>query len=95
MVGVHPASARPNLDPGLKPKPLSPGSLTDRDRRGTTWPLRGAQAGAPFVPVGNTNRDQKASTRQHMTGAGFFLKGGGVRGLWMVNLGVSYIVLAS
>jgi hypothetical protein len=30
------------------------------DIRGSKWPLRGAQAGGPLVPVGNTNRDQKA-----------------------------------
>ena len=53
--------------------------LPNRDRWGSTWPLRLAQAGGPFVPVGATNRDQKASTRQQLMGwvFCFFLKWGG------------------
>ena len=57
-----------------------------------------AQAGGPLVSVGGTNRDQKASTRQHFSGWGFFFffeKGVGLGGFGGVNLGVSYIVLAS
>ena len=57
--------------------------------------MRQAQAGGPLVPVGGTNRDQKAFTREHFSGWGFrFFEGGGW-GFWGVNLGVSYIVLAS
>ena len=61
------------------PNTFGPGSPTNRDRWGSTWPLRLAQAGGPFVPVGSTNRDQNASTRQQFQGWGFvfFLKGGG------------------
>ena len=48
------------------------------------WPLRLAQAGGPFVQVGSTNRDQKASTRQQLAGAEvfvlFFWKGVGLGG---------------
>ena len=44
-------------------------------------PERLAQAGGPFVPVGATHRDQKASTRQQFGGWVFFLKGeGGLEG---------------
>src|ERR1041385_2933693 len=72
------------------PKTLSPGLPTNRDRWGSTWPLRLARAGGPFVPVGSTNRDQNASTRQQFRVWGFFLEGGW--GFCRVNLGVSYIV---
>ena len=52
---------------------FSPGSYTNRDRLASTWPLRAAQAGGPLVPVGDINRDQKASTRQQLAGAEVFL----------------------
>ena len=65
---------------------FSPGSYTNRDRRASTWPLRPAQAGGPLVPVGGTNRDQKASMRQQLAGAEFFLKVAGL-GVLGVNLG--------
>ena len=67
------------------------------DRWGSTWPLPLAQAGGPFVPVGATNQDQKASTRQQFRGWGFSFLSEGEGGweFWGVNLGVSYIVLAS
>ena len=78
---------------GLIPKAFSPDLLTNRDQRGSTWPLRGAQAGGPLVPVGNTNRDQKAgalvpvgnTNRDQKAsvrswGFYFFLKGGGLGG---------------
>jgi len=69
------------------PLAFSPGSYTNRDRWASTWPLRPAQAGGPLVPVGDTNRDQKASTRQQLAGAEvFFLKGAGL-GVLGVNLG--------
>ena len=65
------------------PLAFSSGSYTNRDRWASTWPLRPGQAGWPLVPVGDTNRDQKASTRQHLAEAEFFLKGAGLG----VNLG--------
>lgn len=70
------------------PLAFSPGSYTNRDRWASTWPLRPAQAGGLLVSVGDTNRDQKASTRQQLAGAeGFFvLKGDGL-GVLGVNLG--------
>ena len=57
---ICPGSGTGTKGSGLKPKTFSPGSLTNRDQRPSTWPLGGAQAGGPLVPVGNTNRDQKA-----------------------------------
>ena len=79
----------------LMPKTFCPGWATNRDRRASTWPLWLAQAGGPFVPVGATNRGQRTSTRQHFSGWVFVFFKGGVRGFGRVNLGVSYIVLAS
>ena len=69
------------------PKTFSPGWATNRDRRASTWTLWLAQAGGPFVPVGATTRD--------MAGFLFFLMEGGIWGFGRVNLGVSYIGLAS
>ena len=55
--------------------------------------LPGAGEGGPLVPVGNTNQDQKAATRQQLAVAGgFVFFGQGGLGFWRVNLGVSYCV---
>ena len=51
------------------PPPFGHGSYTNRDRWASTWPLRAAQAMGPLVPVGDMNRDQKASTCQQLAGA--------------------------
>ena len=55
------------------PPPFSPGSNAKRDRWASTWPLRAAQARRSLVPVGDMNRDQKASTCQQLAGAEVFL----------------------
>ena len=70
------------------PPLFSPGSDTNWDRWASTWPLRAAQAGGPLVPVGDINRDQKASTRRKLAAAEvfFFLKVAGL-GVLGVNLG--------
>ena len=62
--------------PGTVPEEL----LREKAGKNPCAQLRLAQEGGPFVPVGSTNRDQKASTRQHFSGWGFcfFLKGGRV-----------------
>ena len=74
------------------PPPFSPGSNTNRDRWASTWPLRAAQARGPLVPVGDMNRDQKASTCQQLAGADVFFKK--VAGLGV--LGVNFrLLLAS
>ena len=86
---IGPGSGTGTKGLGIKPNTFSSGSVTNQDRWCSTWPLWAAQAGGALVQVGNTNRDQKASTRQQLAGAGgfVFLKGGGFRGFWGVNLG--------
>ena len=67
---ICPSSRTETKGLGLKPNTFSPGLPTNRDRWGSMWPLRLAQAGGPFV-VGATNRRQKASTRQQFRGGVF------------------------
>ena len=40
---------------------ISPGSAANRDRYGSTWPAWGARGGDSSVPVGDTNREQRAT----------------------------------
>ena len=68
------------------PLAFSPGSYTNQDKGASTWALRSAQAERPLIPVGEINRDQKASSRQQLAGAEFFLKETGL-GVLGVNLG--------